>query len=181
MYYDSAGDTGYIDAYNGPGIASKRLIVNSLATFAVSPAAYLGISSTSPWGLFSVEQGAETYSFVVSNTGSSTPSLVVRGVNGNGNVGIASSTPAYRLSVNSGSSAFAINDSGIVIQGTWQGTVVDEAYIDWTVTGQVVDFGGATSFELPNASNPTVNATGETAVNSSTATSTAIVFFDGTN
>ncbi len=66
----------------------------------------VGISTSSPFGLLSVEQGTETASLWIGNTGSTTPSLVVRGVNGNGNVGIGTVTPGSKLDVRaSGSNA----------------------------------------------------------------------------
>lgn len=57
----------------------------------------IGIASTTPSGILSVEQGTEATTFIVANNGSSTPSLIVRGVNGNGNVGINTSTPSARF------------------------------------------------------------------------------------
>jgi len=74
-------------------------------TGALSASTQIGVASTSPLGILSVEQGTETYSFVVGNTGSSTPSIVVLGVNGNGRIGIASSTPSARLSVGASTAA----------------------------------------------------------------------------
>lgn len=41
------------------------------------------------------------------------------------------------------------------------------------------DFGGATDFEIPNSANPTVNASGEIAIDT-TAASTSLRFYDGT-
>ena len=72
----------------------------------------LGVASTTPWGVLSVEQATETYSFVVGNYGSSTPSLIVRGVNGNGRVGVASSTPFAQFSVGDGGSATSSISTG---------------------------------------------------------------------
>ncbi|MBT4894701.1 helix-turn-helix domain-containing protein, partial [bacterium] len=54
---------------------------------------FVGIGTTSPWGKFAIEQGTETNSFVVSNSGSSTPSFVVAGINGDGMVGIGRAVP----------------------------------------------------------------------------------------
>ncbi|MEK9160541.1 MAG: hypothetical protein AAB440_00695, partial [Patescibacteria group bacterium] len=59
----------------------------------------VGIASTSPFGLLSIEQGTETASLWVGNTGSTTPSLMVRGVNGNGFVGIGNATPSEELHI----------------------------------------------------------------------------------
>ena len=55
-------------------------------------------------------------------------------------------------------------DTGDITTGTWNGTAIDEGKIDWVVTGQAIDFGGATSLEIPNAAAPTVDATGEIAI-----------------
>ena len=52
-------------------------------------------------------------------------------------------------------------DIGSITTGTWNGTAIDEAKIDWVVTTQAIDFGGATSFEAPNGVSITVNAEGE--------------------
>jgi len=51
-----------------------------------------GIGTTSPMALLSVGQGTEAASLWVGNNGSSTPSFMVSGVNGNGRVGIGTST-----------------------------------------------------------------------------------------
>ena len=52
----------------------------------------VGVATTSPWGVLSVEQSTETYSLLVGNSGSSTPAFAVSGVNRNGAVAIATST-----------------------------------------------------------------------------------------
>ena len=93
----------------------------------------LGVASTTPWGVLSVEQGTETYSFVVSNTGSSTPSLIVNGVNGNGRVGIATSSPSAMFGIGSGSATTTV-DLGKVcyrIQTDGGSTI----YTWWTLNG----------------------------------------------
>ena len=60
-------------------------------------------------------------------------------------------------------------------------TEIEDLYIldDGDVGTGVFDFGGATSFEIPNSTNPTVSAAGEVAVNT-TAASSSIRFHDGT-
>lgn len=55
--------------------------------------------SSTPWGQLSVEMGTKNPSFVVSNQGSSSPSLIVSGINQNGTVGVGTSTPWGMLSV----------------------------------------------------------------------------------
>ncbi|HEY9586139.1 MAG TPA: hypothetical protein VJJ27_00670, partial [Candidatus Paceibacterota bacterium] len=72
----------------------------------------LGIASTSPFGLLSVEQGTETHSFYVANTGSSTPSFVINGVNGMGRVGIGTSSPSSKFTVEQPN-----EHGGILVQG----------------------------------------------------------------
>ncbi|MCC2630434.1 MAG: repeat protein, partial [Candidatus Paceibacter sp.] len=64
-----------------------------------SQAGLVGIATSSPWGLFSVEMGLDNPSFVISNQGSSTPSFYVGGVNQNGLVGIGTSNPGRALDV----------------------------------------------------------------------------------
>jgi hypothetical protein len=59
----------------------------------------VGIGTTSPFGLLSVEQGTETASLWIGNTGSSTPSLMVSGVNGDGKVGIGTNSPTAKLDI----------------------------------------------------------------------------------
>ena len=62
----------------------------------------LGVGSTTPTGNFGIEQGTETYSLWAGNQGSTTPSIVVMGVNGNGAVGIGTSTPQAQLALGTG-------------------------------------------------------------------------------
>lgn len=73
--------------------------LTSLQSFASSTSLVGIMASTSPFGQVGIEQGTETNSVWVANTGSTTPSLVVLGVNGNGKVGIASSTPFAQLGI----------------------------------------------------------------------------------
>lgn len=71
---------------------------------------------------------------------------------GSGNVGIGDTSPAALFTVGSGD-LFQINSSGAIAALTG----ISGA------TG-VYDFGGATSLEIPNGASPTVDATGEVAV-----------------
>lgn len=86
----------------------------------------VGIASTTPWGLFSIEQTSMEWIFAVADKGTSTPSLVVVG---NGRVGIGTSTPAERLSVHGNllvagtSSVSALIATGTAILATEAGNV----------------------------------------------------------
>ncbi|KKT26493.1 MAG: Hemolysin-type calcium-binding region, partial [Parcubacteria group bacterium GW2011_GWA2_43_9b] len=59
----------------------------------------VGIGTSSPFGLLSIEQGTETNSLWIGNAGSSTPSLVIKGVNSDGRIGIGTTSPYARLSL----------------------------------------------------------------------------------
>ncbi|PJE64280.1 MAG: hypothetical protein COU90_03625, partial [Candidatus Ryanbacteria bacterium CG10_big_fil_rev_8_21_14_0_10_43_42] len=62
----------------------------------------VGIGTTTPWAQLSVEQnGSNTRSFVVGDTGSSSPAFIVKG---NGRVGIGIENPLNQLHVYSGAS-----------------------------------------------------------------------------
>jgi hypothetical protein len=76
----------------------------------------IGIGTTSPFGLLSVEQGTETASLWVGNTGSTTPSLMVSGVNGNGHVGIGTSTPAVKLDISNNTGALPVINAGTLLR-----------------------------------------------------------------
>ncbi|MDD5165720.1 MAG: hypothetical protein PHG25_04285, partial [Candidatus Pacebacteria bacterium] len=66
----------------------------------------VGVGSSTPFSRLSVEMGSTLpYSFIVSNQGSSTPALVVSGVNRNGNIGIGTSTPWAKFSLVNDTSA----------------------------------------------------------------------------
>lgn len=70
----------------------------------------VGIGTTTPYGLLSVESGTEASSLWVGNQGSSTPSFTVTGVNGNGYVGLGTTTPWAKLTVN-GSGAIVVTET----------------------------------------------------------------------
>lgn len=85
-----------------------------------------------------------------------------------------------------------ITTLGTIVTGTWQGSAISASYIadayllnNGDVGTGVYDFGGATSFEIPNGTNPTVNVAGQLALDTdgdgSTITSGVLKVYDGTN
>src|SRR3989344_1149531 len=91
----------------------------SATTTMSSSAGLSGIASTTPWGQFSVEYSsivtATAPVFVVADSGTTTPSLIVDGM---GRVGISSSTPYVTLGItgtttSSAGAVIGINGSGI--------------------------------------------------------------------
>ncbi len=98
--------------------------LKSTSTVASSFGGSLGIATTSPWGLLSIEhttaQDFRTPSFVISDAGTSTPSIYVDG--GYGRVGFGTSSPYAQLSIeitgepsnnfNEGLPAFVVSSRG---------------------------------------------------------------------
>lgn len=100
---------------------------------------YVGVGTTTPWGRFSVTGSSSTVA----------PAMVV-----------ASSSGLRLLSAGVGSEVFAIFSSA----GTKLLSAVESGIL--TLLGSW-DFGGATSIEIVNGSSPTVDAIGETALDTS--------------
>ncbi|MBI4276733.1 hypothetical protein HY629_02745, partial [Candidatus Uhrbacteria bacterium] len=93
-------DEIYLDA-NNTNFHFRQGSTGTTETVTFLNSGNVGIGTTTPQGLLAVEQGTETYSLYIGNQGSSTPSLVVQGVNGNGNVGIGTTAPVASLHVGS--------------------------------------------------------------------------------
>ncbi len=88
--------------------SSGPLSVSVASSTATNPiSAYfqgaIGVASTSPWGQLSIEISTSSPSFVVANTGSTTPAFYIGGTNQNGHIGIGTSAPTEALHVASGS------------------------------------------------------------------------------
>jgi len=91
----------------GPDTAptSAFAVVNSASTtvFSVFDNGTIGIGTTTPWGMVSIQPataGSTTPQFVSWVSGSSTPAFIVSSANNNGNVGIGTTSPAVSLAVN---------------------------------------------------------------------------------
>ncbi|MBI3442636.1 MAG: hypothetical protein HY007_02630 [Candidatus Sungbacteria bacterium] len=95
------------------GNASTTQIGSTGSAYFGTTSGSVGVGTTSPWGLSAIEQGTETYSFVVSNNGSSTPALSVNGVNGNGKIGVGTTTPYAGFSIQS--NLDALNTDAFVV------------------------------------------------------------------
>lgn len=96
---------GLLSVNSSAGVDPFVVGSSTATTFIVARNLNVGVATTSPWGLLSVEQGTETNSLIVANMGSTTPSFIIKGVNGMGRVGIGTTTPGAMLSVGDGSSA----------------------------------------------------------------------------
>ncbi len=100
------------------------------------------------------------------------------GVSGNPTIDISSSYVGQT----------SITTLGTIATGTWQGTAIDSSYIadafllnTGDVGTGVYDFGGATSFEIPNSASPTVDAAGEIAIDTTITDHTGLItYHDGT-
>jgi len=126
--YGNLSITGGVNIGQGGIISSGPISVLGTTTvpsfISASFGNRVGVGSTSPWGLLSVEaiQGivsTATPMFVVADSGTSTPFLIVSGANGN--VGIGSTTPWAQLSINNQLGAtiplFAVSTSTAVASG----------------------------------------------------------------
>ena len=109
---------------------SSTLAIDQSAYFALTGGS-VGIASSTPWGLLSVEQQSSAPVFAVSDYGTSTPHLLIDGM---GRVGMGSSSPWGTLSVHSFLGAGeAYNDdnkdAAFVVGSTTAGGVNDTQFI----------------------------------------------------
>lgn len=111
----------------------------------------VGVATTAPLANLSIEQGTEAASLIISNSGSSTPSLSINGVNGNGYVGIGTSSPRQKLTI-SQTDSFSpytlgelVGQVGSTVYGTAEltadnpaartvGAFIGEGFLNMTVT-----------------------------------------------
>lgn len=90
---NSANGTS-IDFETTPNLSTTRAL-----RMTIDNTGFVGINASStPTGLLSVEQAAETFSMYVANQGSTTPSFSVNGVNGDGRVGVGTTSPWRKFS-----------------------------------------------------------------------------------
>lgn len=92
--------------------------LTSLQSFASSTSLTGIIASSTPFGSVGIEQGTETASFWVGNNGSSTPSFMIKGVNGNGGIGIGSSSPSGTLGLGTTGATTTIYVGNLCLYGT---------------------------------------------------------------
>lgn len=102
--YTAGGGSGATLTTAGKGQFNGDLEINGFATTTATTGnlvtqGTLGVATTSSWAKLSAEMDTSNPSFVVSNQGSTTPALIVGGVNQDGRVGIASTTPSKALGV----------------------------------------------------------------------------------
>ena len=152
---------GYMAFYTHPDSTSaiaERMRINA--------AGNVGIGTTSPVNILSVEQGTETGSFSVWNTGSSTPSFLINGVNGNGRVGIGSSTPVSQLSIKGGVTVEPnfVNSSTMALDWNESTNFATSTNANKTVTFSNVRVGQTIRIAFTNASSTALTFTWPAAV-----------------
>ncbi len=113
MPVTSTASAGTVQSYSAQLDGTSVLTVYAVSDGAGGIASTsVGISSSTPWGMFSVEQTNGTTSpvFVVGDQGTSTPHLYI---GANGRVGVGTTSPWARTSLNApaGEAAFAIGSS----------------------------------------------------------------------
>ena len=174
IQFEQAGvDRGYLTYYNTGGYlnlcrtgATTSCGLTVDATDQVLMSGNVGIGTTSPYGLLSVEQGTEAASFWVGNTGSTTPSLWINGVNGNGRVGIGSSTPVSQLSIKGGVTVEPnfVNSSSMAIDWNESTNFATSTNANKTVTFLNVRVGQAIRVGLTNTTGSALTFTWPAAV-----------------
>ncbi|MEK7552748.1 MAG: hypothetical protein AAB505_01410 [Patescibacteria group bacterium] len=87
---------GDITIDGGTGFSGGR---NGYILLGTNVASNVGIGIASPTGTLSVEMSTTNPSFIVSNTGSSTPAFYIGGVNQNGRVGLGTASPSEQLEI----------------------------------------------------------------------------------
>lgn len=102
--YTAGGGSGITLTAAGKGQFNGDLEINGFATTTATTGNFvtqgtLGVATTSSWAKLSAEMDTSNPSFVVANQGSTTPALIVGGVNQDGRVGISSTTPSKVLGV----------------------------------------------------------------------------------
>jgi len=116
-------DLKHIYASSTAGAWTWGVLNDALATFTermrLTNGGNLGIGSTSPWGVASVEMTTTNPSFVVSNNGSTTPSLFVGGVNNDGRVGVYTSSPntAFEVVGEASSTSLTVGSGVTTLRG----------------------------------------------------------------
>src|SRR3989344_3487187 len=115
-------------------------IIHSGATFRLTSGGDLGIGTTSPWASFALEHnGSVENLFVISDQGTSTPTLIVKG---SGNIGIGTSSPMANIEI-------LQKANGVPILSAYRVT-------DTSPSGDFINYktkGGTTLFRVDNSGN----------------------------
>jgi hypothetical protein len=107
----------------------------------------IGSATSTPWGLLSVEMTTASPSLVVSNQGSTSPSLYIGGVNQNGFIGIATTTTSdYSVTI-----ATETDGDGIRVDGTSSapGYALSRRSTIYSTYGVAGDSGGFSNIATP--------------------------------
>jgi hypothetical protein len=145
-----------IDTSGMTNVNTLSFIIGSTSKtdFIVTPAGRVGLATTSPSAKLAIEMGSSTpASFFVANQGSSSPAFFIANTNGNGAVGVGTSSPAGQFSIDttgvtSGRPSFIIGSTSktdfIVNQDGKIGIGTSTLWTTFAVKGSVV-FNGLTA------------------------------------
>lgn len=119
QYYDNDVGSTYFDNMFANATGDMFFRVRTASTpvnaFTIDGAAgHAGFSTTTPYANLTVEQDTTLSSFIVGNQGSTSPALDIAGVNGNGHIGIATSSKSdYLITI-----ATQTDGDGLRVDGT---------------------------------------------------------------
>ncbi len=98
------GEIAAIAIHNPTSFQNFSILQNNVERFTIGTTSNIGIGSTTPWGLLSVEQVEDTSAnnellpaFVVGDSGTSAPSFIV--MNGTGRAGFGTSSPQAQVAI----------------------------------------------------------------------------------
>jgi len=132
------GSTGTITFDSvGTAVHSVFLFSDTVTIATTTNESLLTIDGSTSSTTFAVYQ-AGAGDILTVNDGSTEVFTILDG----GNMGIGTSTPQFVLSVNGAGSGFAVNSSGVVVDGTWQGALIAHEYGGLEFNASAVTTGG---------------------------------------